>query len=36
MDNHFAIDEEAEKFFKEITGLDLHNHTHEEYQNWYH
>lgn len=22
--------------FKEITGLDLDNHTHEEYQNWYH
>lgn len=36
MDNHFAIDEKAEKLFKEMTGLDLYNHTHEEYQNWYH
>lgn len=31
MDNHFAIDEKAEKLFKEMTGLDLYNHTHEEY-----
>ncbi len=25
-----------EPLFKEITGLDLHNHTQEEYEEWYH
>lgn len=37
MDNFSPIDfnDSMEEIFKEVTGLDLKNHTDEEWQNWY-
>lgn len=32
----FDFEDNMTEIFKEVTGLDLHNHTNEEWQNWYH
>lgn len=38
MDNFSSVvfNDDMGEIFKEITGLDLNNHTNEEWQNWYH
>lgn len=37
MDNEIMIDfiDSMKPLFKEITGLDIDNHTEEEWENWY-